>query len=297
MGLARPYSRYPLSGREGSTRTVQSLDTGEEPAAMRVALMAKRALVALLGVVVLGGVQASASAATAPPSFDLTISPTSQTVQQRSAGQYTISLTSKSGFKGSIDLDVTGLPVQTLYQFETSPVYVGKGKTAQATLTLQPGYATPPGSKTFRVIAKSGSIRNTAQATIVVTIVNPPVPVGISDNLERIPVGGVTPINVKLTNPNNETIYVDSLHVEVTGIDQEHVTLGCLIEDYRVTQFGGQLPLEIPRKTSRTLKQLNIPQRRWSTVEMVDSPTRDQTGCLGATVTLTYTASAFVRRG
>ena len=68
---------------------------------MKAAFIGKCALVALSGVVVLGGLRTAANAAT-DPDFTVSVSPSSQTVQQGSPTKYTVTLTSVRGFANSV---------------------------------------------------------------------------------------------------------------------------------------------------------------------------------------------------
>ena len=103
-----------------------------------------------------------------------------------------------------------------------------------------------------------------------------------------------TPINVTFNNPNSDSVRVSSLTVSITSITAPHATplLTCTTADFAVTQFTGSYPFYIPvGASSLSLLVPAIPSTQWPTVLWVNSATRNQDGCEGATITLSYTGA------
>lgn len=99
-------------------------------------------------------------------------------------------------------------------------------------------------------------------------------------------------VDLAFSNPNGVAIQVTSLTVSVASVSAPNATADkpCTVTDFAVTPFGGGYPLAIPAGKS-TLDSLGVDTGSWPTVQMVDA-NRDQDGCVGATVTLSYSGSA-----
>jgi hypothetical protein len=115
-----------------------------------------------------GSLSHSASAALAvnapnPPDFLLGASPSSRTVGQGMfATSYAVTITQLSGFNGSVDLAVAGLPVGATGSFSPTPA------TTASTLNVTIDATTPQGSYVLTITGASGSLSHSTTVTLVV---------------------------------------------------------------------------------------------------------------------------------
>jgi hypothetical protein len=115
----------------------------------------------------------------------------------------------------------------------------------------------------------------------------------ISGDAGQLWPGVSQPVNLSLSNPNGQAISVDSLTVSVRSVSAPQATgaLPCSAADFSVTQFPGPYPLTLPAHTTRSLSDLGVGSPEQPHVAMLDWPV-NQDGCLGATVTLSYSGTA-----
>jgi outer membrane protein OmpA-like peptidoglycan-associated protein len=101
------------------------------------------------------------------------------------------------------------------------------------------------------------------------------------------------PLDLAFSNPNGFDLQVSQLQVSIASVDAPAAREGlpCTTADFAVRQFGGSYPFTIPAGGS-TLASAGRAIATWPTVAMVET-NRDQDGCKGATVHLSYSGSAF----
>ena len=110
---------------------------------------------------------------------------------------------------------------------------------------------------------------------------------GTADGALR-PGGAASPIDLLVTNPNNQPLRITSLGVTVTGTSRA----GCAATDFTVRQYAGSYPLTVAARASGVrLTSLGVPASALPTVTMLDGA-RNQDACKGVTVHLAYTGSA-----
>jgi uncharacterized membrane protein len=102
--------------------------------------------------------------------FVISASPASQTVQQGTSATYTVSLTTASGYVGTVNFSVSGLPAST------TPVFSPTSLTASGTTTLTISTSatsplTPPGTYPLTISASDGVTTQTTQVVLVVTAI------------------------------------------------------------------------------------------------------------------------------
>ncbi len=99
-------------------------------------------------------------------------------------------------------------------------------------------------------------------------------------------------LDLTFANPNGANLSLTALTVSIKSVEAPNSTsqLPCHSGDFEVGQYTGTYPLTLPAGSS-TLQSDGIAQSKWPTVRMVENHA-DQNGCVGATVTLTYTGSA-----
>jgi hypothetical protein len=115
----------------------------------------------------------------------------------------------------------------------------------------------------------------------------------ISGDVSGLLAPGVSrPLNLTLTNPNNQAVAISNLTVTVQNVSKAAQAPNgpCTGADYAVTQYSGPYPLSVPANGSASLSTLSVAQSKWPQVRMVDTAS-NQDGCKGATVTLAYSGS------
>lgn len=130
---------------------------------------------------------------TAQPSFSLSVTPTSETVAIGASPTYTVTTTAINGFTGVVNLNVTGLPPNCSATFNPETI-TGSGS---ATLTITTTGNTPPGTYPLTFTGTSGSITETAMATLVVTGAN--FTLSATPEIQSIKVGSTAKYTVSTT--------------------------------------------------------------------------------------------------
>ena len=117
-----------------------------------------------------GGIQQNTTVTlivAAGPSFALSASPSSLTVQQGNQGTSTITATTSGGFNSSIALSYSGAPSGTTVSFNPNPIPApGSGN---STMTITVGSSTPTGTYPITVTGTGGGIQQNTTVTLTVT--------------------------------------------------------------------------------------------------------------------------------
>jgi hypothetical protein len=103
------------------------------------------------------------TAATAPPDFSVSATPSSQTVAPATGTSYTVNVAPSNGFTGSVSFSVSGLPSGATASFTPSSVSGSGSSTLAVSLS-----STPTGTYPLTITATSGTLTHTAQVTLVV---------------------------------------------------------------------------------------------------------------------------------
>lgn len=221
------------------------------------------------------------------------VSPATRTVDQGGSTTYTVSLTSASGYSGSVTPTVSGLPASTTAAFAPASVTLASGKSATVTLTVATQASTPEGKADLTIATSAG----TSQATgVVVQLIVQATKktFTISGNLGApLSPGATIPLNLSITNPTNKSLALSSLSVSVASVTRTQAAvaagLPCTPDDYVVTNYSGKYPLTVPVGTS-TLQSLKLSQDQWPRIAMLDT-SLNQDGCKGATLQLAYSGA------
>ena len=96
--------------------------------------------------------------------FSVSATPSSRAVMAGQSATYTATVTPASGFTGTVDFSVTGLPSGATATFTPSSV-AGSGSTSMSITTTA---ATPAGSYPLVIRGTSGPITRTANVTLVI---------------------------------------------------------------------------------------------------------------------------------
>jgi hypothetical protein len=101
---------------------------------------------------------------TAPSTFTISVTPTSQTVSRGSSTQYAVTISGQGGFSGTVNLSVSGLPQRTNSSFNPSSV-VGSGS---STLKVTANKPARIGTYTLTIKGTSGSLVQSANVTLII---------------------------------------------------------------------------------------------------------------------------------
>lgn len=219
---------------------------------------------------------------TAPPSrFSLSVSPSSINTPAGTVATYAVAIT-RTNFTGSITFSVTGTPSGSTATFTPAST---TGNTTS--LQISTPASTTLGSYSLTITGTAGSSTANTLATLTVSASQGGKPFTISATLDRSLAPGVTGyLNLKLTNPNNQTLNVTNLTVAITGTNMP----GCTVSrNFAVEQFSGTYPLIVPARTSRTLGKLT-PLRTFPKIHMKNLAT-NQDACKGSTLALSYSGT------
>src|ERR1700733_8866978 len=109
-----------------------------------------------------GGSSSGSSGSGSTPNFTLAVSNSPQTVVAGASTTYTVTITAKNGFTGTVTLAATGLPTGATASFSA----IASGA---STLTVTTTTATAAATSTLTVTGTSGVLAHTATASLVVT--------------------------------------------------------------------------------------------------------------------------------
>jgi uncharacterized membrane protein len=101
---------------------------------------------------------------TASAGFSLSSSPSSLTVDQGSGATYTVNVSYSGGFAGTVDLSASGLPTGASATFSPTSLTAP----GSSTMSVTTGSGTPAGTYSITITGTSGSVSQTATATLVV---------------------------------------------------------------------------------------------------------------------------------
>jgi hypothetical protein len=96
-----------------------------------------------------------------------------------------------------------------------------------------------------------------------------------------------SPLDLTMTNPNNQQIAVAGLTVTVLGTSAGS---SCDASNFGVVQYGGAYPLQLGARQTVSLTQLGVTATALPHVRMIDKPS-NQDGCKHVTVHLSYTGT------
>lgn len=166
---------------------------------------------------------------------------------------------------------------------------VGSAGALASTFTLRTSHDLPAGRYLLGVRITVG--RRSGSAPLVLTVLDRRRPFTITGDLVGLLTPGTAiPLDLRITNSSDQTLRLTRLDVAVTGVDGAH--RGCpVVPNFAVIPFSGDTRrLQVPPRSSRSLSDL-VRRSAWPRVVMVETG-RNQDGCKGAHLTLTYTAAA-----
>ena len=99
------------------------------------------------------------------PDFSLSVTPSSQTVNQGNPTSYTVTLNPISGYSGTVTFGLSGQPAGVSFNF-APPTLTGSGSTV---LNITTATSTVPGTYPLTINASDGTLTHTISVTLVVT--------------------------------------------------------------------------------------------------------------------------------
>ena len=224
--------------------------------------------------------------------FSVAATPDSVTVPPGATAVYALQLT-RNNFPNSVSFSVLGgLPAGATASFSPNPT-TGNSSTLQVATTD----ATTKGTFSLSLVGTGKDSAGKAQyayanvqlvmdSTIKQFVLSGNVPGALSP-------GTSAGLDLQISNPNNKSLSLTNLSVAIAGVtrsaDAMAKNLACTAADFTVSQYSGPYPLVAPTGSS-SLSGLRVSTAAWPRVGMLDS-SRNQDGCKGATLQLTYSGS------
>jgi hypothetical protein len=257
----------------------------------RPATRRRRAVALLLGGALLTSASVTAAIAASQASASsvgLAVTPGTLSLSAGDQGAYDVSLKRKS-FPGEVTLSVSGLPAGASGAFAPA-----KTTGSASRLTVTTGPSTPTGSYTLTVGATSslGFSSVNVKLTVGQSVTNPKA-FTIAGTMSGLAPGAPVPLNLSVTNPNNQPISVTNLHVTIalSSAPNASAQRPCSAADFTVTQMApSAYPIAVPANSTRQLGGA-LPSTAWPVARVVETGA-NQDGCKGAVLTLTYTGTA-----
>ena len=101
--------------------------------------------------------------------FNISITPSSQSIAARGSVNYTVTVKSMNGFELPVNLTVSGLPSGSTFTLSSNPVTPPENGTVASTLTVRTQPTTPGGTFTLTVSGDCQGLKHSATATLVIT--------------------------------------------------------------------------------------------------------------------------------
>ncbi|WP_018760634.1 COG1470 family protein [Arthrobacter sp. 135MFCol5.1] len=218
--------------------------------------------------------------------------PDSVTVPPGATAVYTLQL-ARNNFPAAVSFSVQGgLPAGATATFSPTPT-TGNSSTLQVATTA----ASPTGSYNLYLVGTGKDAAGKSQyayANVQLVLDSTIKQFTLSGNVPgTLSPGTSAALDLQISNPNNKSVSLTNLSVAIAGVtrsaDATARNLACTAADFALTQYSGPYPLMAPTGSS-SLSGLRLAQSAWPRVGMLDS-SRNQDGCKGATLQLTYSGS------
>jgi hypothetical protein len=150
----------------------------------------------------------------------------------------------------------------------------------------------PPEAKAELMIATAAGPRQATGVVVQLDVQSSRRTFGFSGDLGApLSPGATVPLNLSISNPNNESLPLNGLSVSITGISRTQAAvaaeLPCTPGDYAISNYSGPYPLTIPAGHNNSLQSLEIPPALRPKIAMLVT-TLNQDGCKGAALQLAY---------
>lgn len=219
------------------------------------------------------------------PTFAISASPASVTMLPGNTGVFTVSTSAVNGFSGTITLSLSGAPAGATTTFTPGSVAVGGSSSLQVATKNN----TAGGNYTLTVTGTSGTRLQSTNVLLVITTTGKQFT--ITAPAVTVPGPGTrAPLNLLLTNPNNQPMQVTNLTVAIVSVSKATsapTNRPCSATDYAIVQFSGSYPLTVGVGQTVSLSELGLSSTLWPALAMFNTSS-NQDGCKGATVSLTF---------
>jgi hypothetical protein len=198
---------------------------------------------------------------------------------------YSVTVNRSGGYPGGVTLAATGAPASASATFSPNP-----STGAQSTLQLALPTSTRSGSYTIQITGTAAN--QSPQGTtvqLVVTTKGKPFAISGAPTEPLYPGARPLPIDLVLTNPNNQSIQITNLTVSVSATSAGSA---CPASNYAVHQYSGSYPISIGKGASVHLASVpGVTASQLPTVQLINDPTHVQDRCAQTTVFLSYSGS------
>jgi hypothetical protein len=143
------------------------------------------------------------------PNFTISATPAAQSVNAGNGTTYTVTLAAVNGFTGTVNLTASGLPSGATPSFSPSSIS-GSGT---STLTVSTATGSPASSSTISITGTSGSLVNSATATL--NVVAPDFSVSVSPGTTSVAPGGTATYTVTVAALNG---FTGAVSLSATGL-------------------------------------------------------------------------------
>ena len=150
--------------------------------------------------------------ASSTPDFALSISPSSRSVVQGGAAQYTITVTPLAGFTGQVNLSTSSLPTGVVTAFNPVSANITDANSKTSTLSLSTGPSTPIGNHSFNINGQSGPTLHSAPAML--NVVSPSsADLSLTKTASPNPGQNGVPLSYHITATNNGPAVANNVKV------------------------------------------------------------------------------------
>ncbi|MBS4011442.1 MAG: hypothetical protein KGZ72_11885 [Roseovarius sp.] len=143
-----------------------------------------------------------------------------------------------------------------------------------------------PGQYCFRAKAVVGTLRSDAAEKCWTNMA--PATFGVTGSVTGLYPGRTMPVDLELSNPHNQDIFVRSVTITVEADTSSEQCDGP--ENLTVTR-DLQGPVQVPARSTKKLSELSVPQSSWPELTMPNLD-ENQDACKDTQFALTYTGTA-----
>jgi len=134
--------------------------------------------------------------------FNVSITPSSQSIAARASVNYTVTVKSRNGFELPVNLTVSGLPSGSTFTLTSNPVTPPQNGTVTPILTVGTQATTPGGTFTLTITGDCKGLKRSATATLVITVATDFILAASPESLTVLP-GRYATTTVTVTSINN----------------------------------------------------------------------------------------------
>ena len=134
--------------------------------------------------------------------YNISITPSSQTIAARASANYTVNVKSTSGFELPVNLTVSGLPSNSNFTLSSNPVTPQKNGTVAPILTVKTQATTPGGRFTLTITGDCEGVGRSATATLVITVATDFI-LDVSPTSLTVLLGSYATTTITVTSTNN----------------------------------------------------------------------------------------------